>query len=113
APASALTPRDVCARPAQSAVLFPYTTLFRSLTTTLPQLCSGLFCASDTVGRSSVCGTLGKPARSNNRCAATLSPAIDDATESFKDRKSTRLNSSHVKISYAAFCLKKQSTSRR
>src|SRR5690606_40613931 len=25
----------------------------------------------------------------------------------FKDRKSTRLNSSHVKISYAVFCLKK------
>src|SRR5690606_40822608 len=27
-----------------------------------------------------------------------------------KDRKSTRLNSSHVKISYAVFCLKKKST---
>src|SRR5207302_4386570 len=27
-------------------------------------------------------------------------------TRSFKDRKSTRLNSSHVKISYAVFCLK-------
>src|SRR5690606_40966567 len=26
----------------------------------------------------------------------------------FKDRKSTRLNSSHVKISYAVFCLKKK-----
>src|SRR5690606_14849425 len=29
-------------------------------------------------------------------------------TLSFKDRKSTRLNSSHVKISYAVFCLKKK-----
>src|SRR5690606_41339941 len=28
-----------------------------------------------------------------------------------KDRKSTRLNSSHVKISYAVFCLKKKKTS--
>src|SRR5690606_40012448 len=28
----------------------------------------------------------------------------------FKDRKSTRLNSSHVKISYAVFCLKKKTT---
>src|SRR5690349_23107572 len=28
------------------------------------------------------------------------------------DRKSTRLNSSHVEISYAVFCLKKKSTSR-
>src|SRR3712207_8398373 len=27
--------------------------------------------------------------------------------DSFKDRKSTRLNSSHVNISYAVFCLKK------
>src|SRR5690606_40324808 len=27
-----------------------------------------------------------------------------------KDRKSTRLNSSHVKISYAVFCLKKKTT---
>src|SRR5690625_6068257 len=29
---------------------------------------------------------------------------------SFVDRKSTRLNSSHVAISYAVFCLKKQTT---
>src|SRR5690606_41378357 len=28
----------------------------------------------------------------------------------FRDRKSTRLNSSHVKISYAVFCLKKKRT---
>src|SRR5690606_40474278 len=28
------------------------------------------------------------------------------------DRKSTRLNSSHVKISYAVFCLKKKKTTR-
>src|SRR5690606_41139970 len=28
----------------------------------------------------------------------------------FEDRKSTRLNSSHVKISYAVFCLKKKKT---
>src|SRR5690606_41356938 len=28
-----------------------------------------------------------------------------------RDRKSTRLNSSHVKISYAVFCLKKKNTS--
>src|SRR5690606_41978678 len=30
-----------------------------------------------------------------------------------RDRKSTRLNSSHVKISYAVFCLKKKTTKRR
>src|SRR5690606_18900481 len=31
-------------------------------------------------------------------------------TDGFLDRKSTRLNSSHVKISYAVFCLKKKNT---
>src|SRR5690606_41732762 len=30
-----------------------------------------------------------------------------------RDRKSTRLNSSHVKTSYAVFCLKKKNTERR
>src|SRR5690606_41160413 len=30
------------------------------------------------------------------------------AAENVEDRKSTRLNSSHVKISYAVFCLKKK-----
>src|SRR5690606_41199697 len=30
-----------------------------------------------------------------------------------KDRKSTRLNSSHVKISYAVFCLKKKNTTKK
>src|SRR5690606_39884825 len=36
-------------------------------------------------------------------------PTLDLGVE---DRKSTRLNSSHVKISYAVFCLKKQKYSR-
>src|SRR5690554_7520681 len=31
-----------------------------------------------------------------------------DANKKLKDRKSTRLNSSHVRISYAVFCLKKK-----
>src|SRR5437868_15388519 len=40
-------------------------------------------------------------------------PAIDDVLLSRHagDRKSTRLNSSHVSISYAVFCLKKKKTS--
>src|SRR5690606_40230338 len=36
-----------------------------------------------------------------------LRQLVDSGT---RDRKSTRLNSSHVKISYAVFCLKKKST---
>src|SRR5690606_41603594 len=34
-------------------------------------------------------------------------PALLEGREVEEDRKSTRLNSSHVKISYAVFCLKK------
>src|SRR5690606_41668926 len=39
--------------------------------------------------------------------AANMGPAEDDPYV-ILDRKSTRLNSSHVKISYAVFCLKKK-----
>src|SRR5438874_7954024 len=35
------------------------------------------------------------------------------ASGALEDRKSTRLNSSHVEISYAVFCLKKKNKSRR
>src|SRR5690606_36455356 len=37
----------------------------------------------------------------------TLTEQVNQQTPSVTDRKSTRLNSSHVKISYAVFCLKK------
>src|SRR2546430_12312828 len=33
---------------------------------------------------------------------------VSNCTSSFRDRKSTRLNSSHSQISYAVFCLKKK-----
>src|SRR5690606_41108183 len=45
-----------------------------------------------------------QPADSLQICAAMRS----ELTGSPQDRKSTRLNSSHVKISYAVFCLKKK-----
>src|SRR3712207_8804632 len=35
---------------------------------------------------------------------------LDHATKHSRDRKSTRLNSSHANISYAVFCLKKKNT---
>src|SRR5574340_1346599 len=44
-----------------------------------------------------------KPERSSERRGETLCPGEGD-------RKSTRLNSSHQKISYAGFCLKKKKT---
>src|SRR5438067_5240031 len=65
-------------RPPRST-LFPYTTLFRSAT------------GSNRNRPGNIC----------NREKASR-------TRSTIDRKSTRLNSSHVSISYAVFCLKKK-----
>src|SRR5690606_40284191 len=44
--------------------------------------------------------------RLNARIQAITDGIIQKGTQRDKDRKSTRLNSSHVKISYAVFCLK-------
>src|SRR6266511_5566832 len=49
--------------------------------------------------------------RSHWRTAAAAKPSAMKRSERLRrerDRKSTRLNSSHVKISYAVFCLKKK-----
>src|SRR5207244_12936501 len=42
-----------------------------------------------------------------NQRRSALTGARNSATDAVKDRKSTRLNSSHQIISYAVFCLKK------
>src|SRR5699024_11332582 len=39
---------------------------------------------------------------------SVITEKMDDLWELYKDRKSTRLNSSHVSISYAVFCLTKK-----
>src|SRR5437868_9550246 len=66
-------------RPPPRSTLFPYTTLFRS-------------------------------AREQIAKAATRAPRVGLAQRPrpLGDRKSTRLNSSHVSTSYAVFCLKKK-----
>src|SRR5436309_11737680 len=79
-------------RPPRST-LFPYTTLFRSF----GQLAAGKRCRRYRAG---VVGTDG------SRIQARGADIAERADE--QDRKSTRLNSSHVKISYAVFCLKKK-----
>src|SRR5690554_7313671 len=45
-----------------------------------------------------------------NKCRHLLPKLIQNCSpaSTFRDRKSTRLNSSHVRISYAVFCLKKK-----
>src|SRR5256885_17247852 len=53
-----------------------------------------------------------------NKSADLLRPLLDDLLEDesfleiFQDRKSTRLNSSHLVISYAVFCLKEKISNR-
>src|SRR3989442_9005888 len=87
-------------RPPRST-LFPYTTLFRSLPH-CPQLRAGGFAlAAPGTAR------LGAD-RAGKREAQRPTPRAGGCRERFGDRKSTRLNSSHVRISYAVFCLKKK-----
>src|SRR2546429_1978301 len=94
-------------RPPRST-LFPYTTLFRSR-----NLCAERLPVP------------GKPLRtSRSKCSApcrcrtppgTFQPSRNGQSKEFRlrDRKSTRLNSSHGYISYAVFCLKKKKHSLR
>src|SRR2546430_7447947 len=53
-----------------------------------------------------LCGGINLAARSVAHCARTSSLGSSIIRE--RDRKSTRLNSSHSQISYAVFCLKKK-----
>src|SRR2546430_10085585 len=86
-------------RPPRST-LFPYTTLFRSN------------------GGVEICDL------QDNDCNGKVDDGVDTSADSLncgacfqtcagKDRKSTRLNSSHSQISYAVFCLKKKTTTQQ
>src|SRR5438552_12912357 len=74
--------------PPPRSTLFPYTTLFRSSAPTW------------------VCVAPSAPAR--KRLAMERAGVITVPCKVHRDRKSTRLNSSHQIISYAVFCLKKK-----
>src|SRR5947208_11849488 len=86
-------------RPPTSSTLFPYTTLFRSYhSTTFP---GGPFDVGPVLEfrrlrRTRTSAVQRSPIRRSHRDPAR------------RDRKSTRLNSSHQIISYAVFCLKKK-----
>src|SRR5690349_24144244 len=84
-------------RPPRST-LFPYTTLFRSLD------------ALDRIMEGDKPGFIyARDAHPNARHLAAQVAELEWADWAvITDRKSTRLNSSHVKISYAVFCLKKK-----
>src|SRR2546422_8112878 len=89
-------------RPPRST-LFPYTTLFRSQLLDLQRL--KLLARQCSFRRN---GNSTDP-RAADHCEQGRVGAIEERAKFFaKDRKSTRLNSSHGYISYAVFCLKKK-----
>src|SRR3989442_8115022 len=77
-------------RPPRST-LFPYTTLFRSLVGDHSRFLSGI-----------------DDRALLRRFVDHEVAVLDELAVGNLDRKSTRLNSSHVRISYAVFCLKKK-----
>src|SRR5690242_20838654 len=91
-------------RPPRST-LFPYTTLFRSREAAEDLVQEATLAAFVSLGR------LRDPARFRGWFYGT----VVNVTRAWRrrqvgrpDRKSTRLNSSHMSISYAVFCLKKK-----
>src|SRR5690606_41590809 len=95
------------------SALFPYTTLFRSIgnvveTVIAEPALNGLFQALQGTDNPAV----GK--RQRIGCHIDRTPQLGvglAAGVHQQDRKSTRLNSSHAKTSYAVFCLKKENNS--
>src|SRR3712207_7323275 len=91
-------------RPPRST-LFPYTTLFRSPDEDLagPGLGHG-----DRADLQPVTGAGVDSGACGARHQAAVPRGASPAAVVARDRKSTRLNSSHANISYAVFCLKKK-----
>src|SRR5258708_14461049 len=83
-------------RPPRST-LFPYTTLFRSFEASNSSFVKGKIFPNYTT-----------PQIDAKRGRILISAVGNPGQKDFRDRKSTRLNSSHQIISYAVFCLKKK-----
>src|SRR3712207_8708652 len=96
-------------RPPRST-LFPYTTLFRSLTVRGPAAAD----APASVEEIEKLGDAFWPLRAYRELDDALLYLRFNEPETglvcLRDRKSTRLNSSHANISYAVFCLTKKNT---
>src|SRR3712207_8763204 len=97
-------------RPPRST-LFPYTTLFRSGVDVGPEMLRNDPRAAEDAGSVDERGR-GERDREvgvvDNGDLAVEAARVDRRVLLEKDRKSTRLNSSHANISYAVFCLKKK-----
>src|SRR5690606_41419770 len=99
--------------PPHTPTLFPYTTLFRShpaTTATRPIHASSLsrlenLGASVAAHDRQASGSpRARPTSAPQRRKPGTRPGFLGPSARIQDRKSTRLNSSHVKISYAVFC---------
>src|SRR5687768_17921967 len=93
-------------RPPRST-LFPYTTLFRSTPSWAPQPAKvKTQWYADGVA---VDGATGQSfVLTRDHIDRRISARVQASASGYRDRKSTRLNSSHGYISYAVFCLKKK-----
>src|SRR5205807_9138552 len=94
-------------RPPPRSTLFPYTTLFRSCGALADQ------CLGGTLGVLPECETRSSAVHRSLLLKTTTHTLLSAAQSTVSsgltlDRKSTRLNSSHLVISYAVFCLKKK-----
>src|SRR5688500_19936420 len=90
-------------RPPPTSALFPYTTLFRSsIPVSVP---AGVSTGQYMTLRGA--GSVGPRGGARGDILVVFDVEEDPRFER-EDRKSTRLNSSHLVISYAVFCLKKK-----
>src|SRR5690625_5688953 len=98
----------LCLRRLPPSTLFPYTTLFRSHFDHVIDLVG-----VDYVGIGSDYDGVGDSLPTGLKDVASYPNLVYKLLERGLDRKSTRLNSSHVAISYAVFCLKKKKNTRQ
>src|SRR5690554_7400102 len=92
-------------RPPRST-LFPYTTLFRSYFLIVWNMARKIFSLVLLLLMLGMTHAVAQSAAPNHTDAEGQRQGLWER----RDRKSTRLNSSHVRISYAVFCLKKKKT---
>src|SRR5256885_3908392 len=93
-------------RPPRST-LFPYTTLFRSVVPARDVRCRHHAWLEFRWSLPEVCD-IAKVLRDPLVGIDGIEVAFSAVVKNSQDRKSTRLNSSHLVISYAVFCLKKK-----
>src|SRR3712207_7850455 len=98
-------------RPPRST-LFPYTTLFRSKAqqtlATMSLADRAYLLLKSEAGKSGVADWILVRKAGGPDALAVFETTDGGSVDTLRDRKSTRLNSSHANISYAVFCLKKK-----